>query len=240
MISVKKAVIVFLLALLFVLPAKAEVMLGDLVLELADEHEYNDTINRHSLTNNVRYLDNTRELKIGEIYDVDIVENTVLIAISYYDYTQVWIYNLSGDFQYGYELPFNAKQRSYILSTDGSTVLIHSAKSDNIIGLTSQNKQPVISVYKTPISVIKWDFVLPKRSSFRISSWTNSKVIVSSPSGKEFIVVDFLAEYNKYKAEYESKMLPFRIVYYIFLSLFIAMHYLVDQKQHKETAIASV
>lgn len=109
----KKAVIVFLLALLFVLPVKAEVMLGDLVLELADEHEYNDTINRHSLNNNVHYLDNARELKIGEIYDVDIVENTVLIAISYYDYTQVWIYNLSGDFQYGYELPF-ASGQSYV------------------------------------------------------------------------------------------------------------------------------
>ncbi len=42
MISVRKAVIIFLLALLFVMPANAEVLYGDLPLAYANEEETND------------------------------------------------------------------------------------------------------------------------------------------------------------------------------------------------------
>lgn len=223
MISVKTAVIFVLLALLFVMPAKAEVVFGDLVLEIADEKEVNETM---STILSISYFDSLEDLKIGDIYDIDIVDKNCLVAVTYDDYTQVWIWSIEGEFLYGFEMlqtyhPIGATNRSFCLSPDG-TVLIYLGRGCSIIGLTAHEENPLVTVYSTPTVVEKLNYEYPSRSSYKRYYSDKGKVIVTSPQGEKIVVFDFSDEYFEFKAEYEAQILPYKIAIYIFYALFIA------------------
>lgn len=196
----------------------AEVLFGDLPLEGVSKQERDNTL---SFVGSVTYLDSPDDLKYGEIYDVDIVDTTVLIAITYYNSTQVWILDVKGDFLYGYELPIHTEQRSYFLSTDGNNVLIHLGRASNILGLSVQDGKPVTTVYQTPTIVKNRNYVMPKRSSYSFSSWNKCEVIVSAPNGEQIIVVDYTDECMKYQSEKNTRMLPYAIMIMILFSFFL-------------------
>lgn len=219
----KKAVIFFLFALLFVMPAKAEVLFGDLVLELADENEVAETM---STILSISYLDSLDDLKIGDIYMIDIVDSNCLVAVTYDDYTQVWVWSIEGEFLYGFEMlqtyhPIGATNRSFCLSPDG-TVLIYLGRGGSIIGLNAYEENPLVTVFATPTVVEKLNYKYPSRSPYKRYYREKGKVIVTSPQGEKIVVFDFSDEYIKYKAEYEAKILPYKIAIYIFYALFIS------------------
>lgn len=203
--------------------ANAETLGGDLPLEFADEKE-----RKHALSNfvNISYLDSKEDLKAGDIYMIDIVDTNCLIAVNYFDITQVWVWDIQGDFKYGYEIettesPYVALGRTFWLSPDG-TVLFYTGKGGSIIGLSAPEGQPLVSVYSTPTIFKKLSYVFPSRSTYKRYYSDKGKVIVTSENGEKITVVNFFNEYKKYISEKNAQELPYLIRYIILFSCFIA------------------
>lgn len=219
-----RAAIIFIICLfLHIQSACSEVVFGDLPLEGVSEQEWDDTL---SDIVNISYFDSLDSIKYGEIYDVDIVDSKVLIATVINNITQIGVWDVYGNFLCGYEMlqtyhPIRATNRSFCLSTDGSTVLIYLRRGENIIGLTSHDGNPVVSVYATPTVVEKCNYVFPKRSSYAISDRAGGKVVVAFPDGTPHVVVDFSVEYTKYQSEQNTRILPYAIVILLLFSIFL-------------------
>lgn len=205
---------------LYMTPCSAENIWGDLPLEIANEQEINNTL---TYIGNITYFENYERLKYGEIYDVDIVDTNVLIAIAYNNITQIWLWNIEGEFLYGYELPLDTKYRSYALSADGHTVLINLGRRRNIIGLTTKDGIPAVSVYTKPEIVEKYNYAFPKRSLYQFASSSNGKVVVIAPDGEQFTIVDFTEEFTAYQSDRYSVLLPASIVILLCFLLFCSL-----------------
>ena len=197
------------LAFLWMTSGVAETLYGDLPLEAADAREREKIL---AYVGSVAYLDSPDELKYGEIVDVDLVDTTVLIAVSHEDCTQVWLWTVQGEFLEGYELMMDAAQHSYLLASDGREALVYPGKGNPILGLSVQEGQPVAAVYRTPAEVAKWHYVMPRRSAYRIAAWDRGSVTVAAPDGERMVVVDFAAAAAQYQEEEYARMLPWAIL----------------------------
>ncbi len=203
--------------------ANAEMLWGDIPLKLADEKERDHTLSSFI---NITYLDSKDDLKVGDIYMIDIVDTNCLIAVNYFDITQVWVWDIQGEFKYGYEIkttyhPIKAANRSFCLSSDG-TVLVYEGRRGSIIGLSASEEYPLVSVYSTPTIIEKLSYERPSRSTYKWYYSDKGKVIVTSKNGEKITVVNFSNEYKKYISEKNAQDLPLIIRYFCLFCCFIA------------------
>ena len=204
--------------------ANAEMIWGDIPLKLANEKERDHAL---SSFENITYLDSKDDLKFGEIYMIDIVDTNCLIAVNYFDITQVWVWDVQGEFKYGYEIkttyhPIKAVNRSFCLSSDG-TVLVYIGRGGSIIGLSSSEGQPLVSVYSTPTIIENLSYERPSRSTYKRYYSDKGKVIVTSKkNGEKITVVNFSNEYKKYISEKNAHDSPYIIRYIFLFCCFIA------------------
>lgn len=218
-----RLVAILLLCLcLYISPAKAEILWGDLPLDFAEDQEREDAL---STILYVSYLDYVDDLKVGDIIFLDIVGENCLIAVNYEDLTQIWVWTIQGEFQYGYEIqqtyhPISATNRSFCLTPDG-TILVYLGRGGSIVGLSALDGQPIVSVYSTPDVIENLEYNRPSRSAYKRYYRDKGKVIVTSPGGELITVIDFSDEYMKYQSEKNIHILPYAIMIMILLGFFL-------------------
>ncbi len=218
---VRFLIMVVLLITLFTAPAIAEVSWADIPLVTATPYEQEETL---SSIISVVSLNAQEDIKIGDIVFVDIIDTTLLVAVEYYEnITQLWVWDIFEGFKHGYEIaltypPSRGIYRSFCLSPDG-TVLYYVGKGGAILGLYGSNKSVKTEVYSKPLYLEDYD--RPNRSAYKCVDHKNGRIIVSSSTGEHLTVFDFTEAYNKYRADYNSKLLPSTILYIIWITIFL-------------------
>lgn len=214
---------VFLLILLFVEPARADVSWAGISLAPATLSEQEANLDPILSVTPLNTID---DLTIGDIVFVDVVDTTLLIAVEYHDnVTQLWVWDILAGFERGYEIVLSyplirAIYRSFCLSPDG-TILYYVGKGGAILGLSGSNEDIEMTVYSKPLHFEEYS--RPSRSEYQCISHRDGSVIVSTPTGESFTVFDFSPEYSEYRANYNSKLLPFTLLYIAILILFLLL-----------------
>ncbi len=212
---------VVIIVTLFIVPAIAEVSWADIPLTTATSSEQEATL--RSIIS-ITSLNSQEEIKIGDIVFVDIVDTTLLIAVEYYEnITQLWVWDIFEGFKHGYEIaltypPIREIYRSFCLSSDG-TVLYYVGKGGAILGLRGVNKSVKTEVYSKPRYLEDYD--RPYRSEYKCIDHKNGRIIVSSSTGQCITVFDFTEAYNEYRADYNSKLFPSAVLYFIWIAILL-------------------
>lgn len=214
-------IMVILLITFFLPPAIAEVAWADIPLMTATPYEQEKTL--RSIIS-VTPLNVQEEIKVGDIVFVDIVGTTLLVAVEYYEnITQLWVWDIFEGFIHGYEIaltypPIRGIYRSFCLSPDGM-VLYYVGKGGAILGLCGSDESVQIEVYSKPLYLEDYD--RPYRSEYKCEDHKNGRIIVSSSTGERITVFDFTEAYNEYRADYNDKLFPSVILYFIWITIFL-------------------
>lgn len=141
---------ILLICLLFPSCGTMEVLWGDIPLSVADPvstYQVNSDIRRCTIINDAT------QLKYGEVFDIDLVDDYCIIEVGYDRYIQLWIMNISGEFLEGYEIDMLTNTNSYgrqcRLSPDGS-VLLRYYTSKHVLGVSKNNDTAFVTVYDFP------------------------------------------------------------------------------------------